>query len=128
MNSYKDEPLYKKESKEIVGVAMEVLNDVGHGLHEKPYENAMVIEFLDRGISCEQQKQFDILFKTRKVGEYVPDIIAYDKIIIDTKVIETITDHEIGKMMNYLSFTGLQLGYIINFKYSKLQWKRIIKQ
>jgi len=90
------EPLYKAESQQIVGSAMEVLNEIGHGFHEKPYENALVIEFRLRGIVCLQQKQFDILYKTVKVGDYIPDLIAYEKIVVDTKVIEEITDREIG--------------------------------
>jgi len=49
MNTDKEEPLYKAESQQIVGSAMEVLNEIGHGFHEKPYENALVIEFRLRG-------------------------------------------------------------------------------
>lgn len=52
MNTDKNTPLYETESREIVGSAMEVLNELGHGLHEKPYENALVIEFRLRGIPC----------------------------------------------------------------------------
>ncbi len=67
---------------------MEVLNEVGHGFHEKPYANSLVVEFRLRGVPCRlQQKKFRIFFKTEKVGEYVPDLIVLDKIIIDTKVI-----------------------------------------
>ena len=69
---------------------MEVLNEIGHGFHEKPYENALVIEFRLRGIECLQQKPFDILYKNEKVGDYIPDLIVYEKIVVDTKVIEKI--------------------------------------
>lgn len=127
MNTDKEEPLYKGESQQIIRAAMEVLNEIGHGFHEKPYENALVIEFRLMRIPCLQQKQFDILYKTEKVGEYVPDLIAYEKIVVDTKVIEKITDREIGQMMNYLKITGLRLGYILNFKYPKLHWRRVIR-
>jgi GxxExxY protein len=127
MNTDKEEPIYKAESQQIIGSAMEVLNEIGHGFHEKPYENALVVEFRLRGISCWQQKQYDILYKSEKVGDYVPDLIVYDAIVIDTKVIEKITDREIGQMMNYLKVTGLRLGYILNFKQPKLEWKRIIR-
>jgi GxxExxY protein len=126
MNTDKEEPLYKAESRQIIGSAMDVLNEIGHGFHEKPYENALVIEFRLRGIACLQQKQFDILYKKEKVGDYIPDLIAYETIVVDTKVIERITDREIGQMMNYLKVTGLSLGYILNFKHAKLEWKRVI--
>jgi len=127
MNTDKEEPLFKAQSQQVVGSAMEVLNEIGHGFHEKPYENALVIEFRLRGIPFVQQKQFDILYKNEKVGDYIPDLIAYEKIVVDTKVIEKITDREIGQMMNYLKVTGLRLGYILNFKQPKLEWKRVVQ-
>ncbi len=110
----------------IVGCAFDVVKDVGHGLHEKPYENALVLAFQDAGISVQQQIAFPILFKTRQVGEYIPDLIADGAVIIDTKVIDRITDHERGQMLNYLRITGLRVGLIINFKRAKLEWERVV--
>jgi len=127
MNTDYREPRFKAESQQIVGSAMEVLNEIGHGFHEKPYENALVIEFRLRGIDCLQQKPFEILYKNEKVGDYIPDLIVYGKIVVDTKVIEKITDCEIGQMMNYLKVTGLRLGYILNFNQARLEWKRVIR-
>ncbi len=60
------------------------------------------------------------------MGEYIPDIIAFNKIIVDTKTIERIGNTEKGQMINYLKITGLKIGLIINFKHPKLEWKRII--
>jgi GxxExxY protein len=60
------------------------------------------------------------------VGEFVPDLIAGQAVIVDAKVIERISDIERGQMMNYLRITGLKVGLIINFKRSKLEWERII--
>ncbi|MCC5835443.1 MAG: GxxExxY protein [Opitutales bacterium] len=127
MNTDREEPLYKAESQQIVGSAMEVLNEIGNGFHEKPYENALVIEFRLREIPCLQQKPFSVFYKSEKVGDYIPDLIAYEKIVVDTKVIEKITDREIGQMMNYLKITGLRLGYILNFRNAKLEWKRVVR-
>src|SRR5271167_3396792 len=61
--------LYKEEVYQIVGAAIEVLNGLGHGLHEKPYENALVVEFEVRKIPFMQQPRFDVLYKTVKVGD-----------------------------------------------------------
>ncbi len=113
--------IHKEEVFSIVGVAMEVLNALGHGFHEKPYENAMVVEFGLRGIAYRQQPEFPILFKNVKVSSYIPDLIAFEKVIIDTKVIPAITDLERGKMLNYLRVTGLRVGLIINFQKAKLE-------
>jgi GxxExxY protein len=105
---------------------MEVLNELGHGLLEKPYENALVVEFGLQGIPVRQQPRFDVQYKGVAVGEYVPDLIAFDQIVVDTKVIERITNHERGQMMNYLKITGMRLGVILNFKRAKLEWKRVV--
>ena len=105
---------------------MEVLNTLGHGLLEKPYENAMAIEFNLKNIPFQQQPRFNIIYKTVKVGEYVPDLIVFDKIVVDAKTIDKITNHEQGQILNYLKITGLHIGLILNFKYAKLQWKRIV--
>ena len=52
---------------------MEVINELGHGLIEKPYENALVVEFGLRGIPHKQQPKFDVLYKQVNVGYYIPD-------------------------------------------------------
>ena len=121
-----EELLLKNEVFQIVGCAMEVLNGLGHGLHEKPYENALVVEFGLRGISHLQQPRFDVLYKTVIVGEYVPDLIAFNAVVMDAKVIDAITDHERGQMLNYLKITGHKVGVILNFKRAKLEWERIV--
>ena len=120
------ELLLKDEVYRIVGAAMEVLNGLGHGFHEKPYENALVVEFGLQKIPFTQQPRYDIVYKQVKVGEYVPDLIAFDSVVLDTKVIDAITDHERGQMLNYLQITGLKVGVILNFKRAKLEWERIV--
>lgn len=127
MNTDAPPPLFAEESKEIIGCAMRVHNGVGYGFHEKPYENALVIEFREIGIDCTQQERFEIRYRDQKIGEYIPDLIAFNKIIIDTKVIERISNTEIGQMMNYLKIAGLKLGYILNFKHPRLEWKRVVR-
>jgi GxxExxY protein len=125
-NLYMDQTDYALEDQTyaIIGAAIEVLKELGHGIHEKPYENALVVELGLRRISCEQQTRFDVIYKSAKVGEYVPDLIASGKIIVDAKVIDRITNHERGQMINYLRITRLPLGLIFNLRYSKLQWER----
>ena len=60
------------ECHRVVGCAFEVLNGLGHGLHEKPCENALVAEFRHRGIPLTQQARFPIVYKGVQVSEYVP--------------------------------------------------------
>ena len=55
----------------------------------------------------------------------MPDLFAFDSVVVDTKAVERITDHERGLMLNYLRITGLRVGVILNFKHRKLEWDRI---
>ncbi len=117
---------YEEETGAIISCAFEVLNTLGHGLLEKPYENALCVEFGLRNIPWQQQPRYDVVYKSVKVGEYVPDLIVFDFVVVDTKVIERITDHEVGQMLNYLKITGHPVGLILNFKRGRLEWKRIL--
>ena len=125
MDTNTEKLLLKDEVFQIVGCAIEVLNTLGHGLVEKPYENAWVIEFLLRKMPFKQQPSYDVLYKGHKIGLFVPDLIGFDALVVDTKVIDKITDHERGLMLNYLRITGLRVGVILNFKHRKLEWERI---
>lgn len=118
--------LLKDEVYQIVSCALEVLNALGHGLHEKPYENGLVVEFALRRIPVAQQRRFDVRYKNVKVCEFIPDLIVYNSIVVDAKVINAITDHERGQMLNYLRITGLKVGVIFNFQKARLEWERIV--
>lgn len=121
-----DEVLLRNEVYRIVGAAMEVLNEVGHGLHEKPYERALVVELGSLGVPYSQQARYPVIYKGVQIHEYVPDLIAFGSVVVDAKVIDRITDHERGQMLNYLRITKLSVGVILNFKRAKLEWERVI--
>lgn len=121
-----NEILLKDEVYRVVDVAFEVLKTLGHGLHEKPYENALAVEFGLKGIPFTQQPRFPVSYKGVSVAEFVPDLVVFDSLVVDTKVIERITDHERGQMLNYLRITGLEVGLIFNFKRAKLEWERVV--
>jgi GxxExxY protein len=118
--------LLRKETEEIIGCAFNVLNEIGCGLNEKIYENSLVVEFKSRQIAFDQQRRFGVLYKGQHVGEFIPDSITFGSVIVDAKVIDRITDHERGQMLNYLRITKLRVGLILNFKHARLEWERIV--
>ena len=105
---------------------MAVHNEIGHGFREKTYENALCIEFKNNQMNFTKQKEFPIKYKNEVVDVFIPDLVVEDKIIIELKAVEKIIDEHIGQILNYLRVTGLQVGLIINFKHSELQWKPIV--
>jgi len=126
MNANRRELLLQKEVYAVVGCAIEVLNVRGHGLHEKIYENCLCVELRLRNISYNQQERHQVLYKGELVGEYIPDLVVQQKLIVDTKTIDRITDHERGQMLNYLRITTLPVGIILNFKHARLEWERLV--
>jgi len=120
------ELLLQKEVYAVVGCTIEVLNVRGHGLHEKIYENCLCAEFRLRNISYNQQERHQVLYKGELVREYIPDLVVQQKLIVDTKTIDRITDHERGQMLNYLRITTLPVGIILNFKHARLEWERLV--
>ena len=118
--------ILKEETHQIIGCGMEVHNQLGHGLNEKCYENALVVEFGLRQIAFEQQRNYDVLYKEIKVGLFIPDLIAFAAVIVDAKVIDRITDHERGQKLNYHRITKLRVGFIIHFENPRLEWERIV--
>ena len=78
---------------------MEVLNTLGHGLNEKVYENALVVECRLRKIPFDQQPRFPVDYKGCRVGEFIPDLILHKNIIVDTKTIDRITDQRMSNVI-----------------------------
>jgi GxxExxY protein len=116
--------LLKDETQKNIGFAFAVLNEVGHGLNEKIYENSLNMMFRQNDVLFDQQRRFSVHFRQVEVGEYIPVLIAFGTVIVDAKVIDRITDHERGQMLNYLRITKLRVGLIINFKHTRLEWER----
>ncbi len=118
--------IHEKFSEKIIGSAMVVLNALKPGLDEKLYENALVIELNKVGYQISQQRQFPVHYEGQLIGKLIPDLIIGDKVIVDTKVVTAFTDSHMAQMMGYLSISGLRLGLLLNFKYAKLAWKRVV--
>jgi GxxExxY protein len=121
-----NELIHKDLSESIIGAAMKVLNALKPGLDEKLYERALVIELRKRGHRAEQQKEFPVYYDGQHIGTLIPDLIVDDLVIADPKVVTAFNDTHIAQMLGYLNITGLKLALLLNFKYAKLQWKRIV--
>ena len=118
---------HEEITKDIIGAAMAVLNELKPGLDEKLYENALVIELVARGHTVEQQREYPVHYKGHFIGKLVPDLIVDGKVIADPKVVSAFNDTHIAQMLGYLNITGLEVALLLNFKESKLTWKRVVR-
>jgi GxxExxY protein len=120
--------LHEELSGAIIGIAMEVLNELKPGLDEALYERAMAIELRRRGHVVEAQHSFPVLYRGELIGTLVPDLIVDNSIIVDPKVVSAFTDTHVAQMLGYLNITGLELALLLNFKNARLDWKHVIRR
>ena len=119
--------LHESLSGEIIGAAMTVLNTLKPGLDEKLYEKALCIELIENGYRVEQQQRFPVNYREHLIGTLVPDLIVDDLVVVDTKVVSVFNESHVAQMIGYLAITDLELALLINFKYAKLKWKRVVR-
>jgi GxxExxY protein len=117
--------LYEDLTRDIIGAAMRVLNELNPGLDEKLYERALVIELKKRGRKISQQSSFQVSYQGEIIGTLIPDLIVDDLVIVDPKVVRNFDENHVAQMIGYLNITGLKLALLLNFTFAKLEWKRI---
>ena len=127
MESKQEDFLYKDLTFKIIGIAMEVHRELGFGFLEKVYENALMIAFRLAGIKVVQQAAIKVYYRGEIVGEYVADILVEDKVIIELKSQDKITDVHRAQTLNYLKATNLKVALILNFGKRSLEHERLVR-
>lgn len=119
--------IYKEDSYRIIGTCMEVYNVLGSGFLESVYQEALALEFEDRGIPFVREKKLQVHYKQHVLQtKYRSDFIVFDKILVETKAIDALTNKDSSQLLNYLNATKFKLGILVNFgASSKLESKRI---
>jgi len=107
--------LYKDLTQEIIGAAMEVHRELGHGFLEYVYEEALCYELNLREIYFERRKELDIYYKDLLIPKkYNPDLIVDNKVIVELKATSGLTKIEEAQLLNYLKATKLRIGLLLN--------------
>lgn len=110
----------------INGAIFEVNRELGTGFLEKVYENALMVELVERKLKAESQVPITVRYKDVKVGEYFADIIVENQVILELKAIDSLQKIHEAQLLNYLKATGYKIGLLANFKYPKAEIKRFI--
>ena len=119
--------IYKAESFSIIGLSMEVHNNLGKGFLEIVYKDALEYEFRKNSIPFEREKEYIIIYKdTILPHKFYADFVVFDKIILEIKGMSGIADEHIAQAINYLKVSGCKLGLIVNFGQLSLQYKRVV--
>jgi GxxExxY protein len=119
--------IYKEESFTIIGICMEVHNNLGAGFLEIVYKDALENEFRKANISYEREKKYEVNYKgTILPHTFYADFVVMDKIILEAKAVQTITDEFMAQAINYLKVSDNRLALIVNFGELKMNCKRIV--
>jgi GxxExxY protein len=110
----------------VIGCAFSVLNTLGAGFLEKVYENALAIEMRATGLAIVQQHAVTVLYRDMVVGEYFPDLLVEDVLLVELKIVKALDDTHRLQCTNYLKATGLRLCLLLNFGKSRLEIKRVV--
>ena len=111
----------------IIGAAMEVHRELGPGFLEMVYQEALEIELTDRKIDHLREKNLPIRYKAVILNtHYRADFICYGNVVVECKAQSDLTGVDEAQLINYLKATGMQVGLLLNFGSSSLQYRRLV--
>ncbi len=111
----KDLGTLNKITEKIIGCAIEVHRNLGPGLLESIYEEALCVELDENRIKYQRQLSVPIIYKQRSLGEHRLDLLIEDEIIVEMKAVYKIEPVFEAQLLSYLKMTGKKLGLLINF-------------
>jgi len=122
MQYYRQNETYK-----IIGICMEVHKNLGPGLLEIIYKDALEIEFKENNIPFEREKEYSIEYKGKILPhKFYADFIINESIVLEVKAIKEFSSEHIAQILNYIKLSSSEIGLLINFQTKSLQYKRYI--
>lgn len=113
----------------VIGAAIEVHAEIGPGFLESIYHNALAYELEQRGIAYQREEKVVVVFKEQVVGEGRIDLLVDQKLVVELKTVEAVTDIHRAQVSAYLKASGLRLGLLLNFNTAVMRdgVKRVIR-
>ncbi len=102
-------------TRKIIGAFFDVYKELGYGFSEKVYENAFLLALEEQGLQAEAQKSVQVYFQGQIVGTYIVDILVENKVILELKAVQQISDIHEAQLLNYLKATKIEVGLLFNF-------------
>ena len=113
-------------SRAVIGAAQRVSLALGIGFLEKVYENSLVLELEGTGLEVVQQKPVHVCYGGRVVGDYIPDILVGNDMVVEIKALPAIEPSHRQQCINYLRATDLRVCLLLNFGRPRLEVRRIV--
>jgi len=116
--------IHQELTGKILEACFEVSNELGAGFLESVYEKALLVVLRQKDLNVESQVKLQVMFRGIVVGDYFADILVENKILLELKAVNALTKEHFAQILNYLKATNLEVGLIINFGNSKLEYRR----
>jgi GxxExxY protein len=119
--------IHQDLSYQIIGLCMEIHNNLGGGFSEVVYKDALEWELKNAEIPFEREKEYRVNYKGFDLPhQFYADFVVFSQIIIEVKGVAEISDKFIAQCLNYLKVSDNQLALLINFGESRLNYKRVL--
>jgi GxxExxY protein len=102
-----------------------VSNELGSGFLESVYQNALMIALKEKGFNVQAQALLSVQFRGQEIGQFYADILVEDKVLIEIKAVNALAGEHQSQVINYLKGTGKEIGLLVNFGRSKMEYKRL---
>ena len=103
-------------SKIVIDAGLKVHRQLGMGLYETVYEQCLDFELKSRELNVERQKFLSINYEGMKVeNAFKIDLLIENKVVIEIKAQEMLTDFNAAQLLNYLKLGNYKLGLLLNF-------------
>jgi len=119
------QPPYSELTETILGSCFDIMNELGSGFLESVYKNALFIAIKEKGLNVETEKRFEVIFRERKIGLYIADLIVEGVVIVELKCCESLLGEHQAQLINYLKASGVLVGLLVNFGKRKVDYKRL---
>ncbi|HRG83708.1 MAG TPA: GxxExxY protein [Chitinophagaceae bacterium] len=106
---------FEETTEKIIKAFYKVYNTLGYGFLEKVYENALFIELMSKGQKVLRNQRILVRYEGYEVGEYFPDLVVDDLVIVELKAIENLGKVQERQLLNYLKATDIEIGLLLNF-------------
>lgn len=107
--------LYEEESYKVRAAFLAVWKSLGSAYKESAYQKALEIEFEKQGLKVERERRIPIYYDGHKIGDYIPDFVVNDKIIVEVKVAPYLVNEHQQQFWRYLKGSQHRLGFLVNF-------------
>ncbi|QDK83194.1 GxxExxY protein [Spirosoma sp. KCTC 42546] len=124
----KTEYRYSELTSKVIGCAFEVHKILGSGFQEVIYQRALAIELEECSVEFTREFDMPIFFKGRHIGSRRVDFLIENVVSVELKAIAMLNDDHLAQAINYLEAYNLEVGLLINFGNSSLQFKRLLNK